>query len=234
MDRARLDRIATAVAAEPRVALGLLLEACIELLPVAGASVALVHDGQHQGSLASAGAPAVLVDELQFDLGEGPTLVAQATPGPVLEADLALATALWPAFAPAAVALGVAAAFAFPLRVGTVSLGVLSLYGEVAADLDGVDLADAIAISRIATHLLLALERDLPPGFVPERMADVLDDRAVVHQATGMVAAQLGTDVAAALGRLRAHAWSHDRTVGEIAGEVVARRLRFGDEPSAR
>jgi hypothetical protein len=52
--------------------------------------------------------------------------------------------------------------------------------------------------------------------------------RAVVHQATGMVSVQLGVSVEEALLRLRAHAYGSERPLGEVAEDVVARRLRFG------
>ncbi len=81
--------------------------------------------------------------------------------------------------------------------------------------------------SRIATHLVLDLEANLAPGTLPDQLAEIVDHRAQVHQATGMIAAQLGSDVAAALGRLRAFAWSRDRSIDDVAAAVVARTLRF-------
>jgi len=58
--------------------------------------------------------------------------------------------------------------------------------------------------------------------------ADGLAYRLRVHQATGMVAAQAGCDVAAALARIVGYATEHGATVDDIADSVVARRLRFG------
>jgi AmiR/NasT family two-component response regulator len=106
---------------------------------------------------------------------------------------------------------------------------VLTLYRSEAGDLDAVDLADALTLVRVATHLLMDLEGGLPPGAVPAHLADIVDHRATVHQASGMVAAQLGTDVRVALGRLRAYAWSRDLSLDDVANDVVARRLRFDD-----
>lgn len=228
MDGHRLSAIAAVLAAtDEGPAVARLLDVAVELLPISGASVAVVDGRQHLGSLAASGTRAVAIDELQFTLGEGPCRAAAAAGRAILEPDLLAAVDLWPAFAPAAAALGACAVFAFPLQVGPVILGVLSLYAAEPGDLVPADLADALAVARIATHLLLELERGLPPGFLPERLEDVTQQRAVVHQATGMVAAQLGVDVAAALGRLRAHAWALDLSVGRVAEDVVARRLRF-------
>ncbi len=120
--------------------------------------------------------------------------------------------------------------FAFPLGVGVVRLGALTFSRGVPGDLHPRDGLDAVALGHVATHLLLELEHSLEPGRLPDRLSDVLDQRAPVHQATGMVAAQLDLDVAAALGRLRAHAWSHDRAIGEVARDVIIGRLRFEGE----
>ncbi|WP_248812061.1 ANTAR domain-containing protein [Frankia sp. AgPm24] len=51
--------------------------------------------------------------------------------------------------------------------------------------------------------------------------------RAEVHQATGMAMVRLGVSAQEALVRLRAHAFAVGLTVDEVAGEVVARRLRL-------
>ena len=49
----------------------------------------------------------------------------------------------------------------------------------------------------------------------------------MVYQATGMISVQLGVSLAEALARLRAHAFAASAAVGDVAGEVVSRRLRF-------
>jgi hypothetical protein len=228
VDADRLARVAgalTALDGQPQV--DAMLELCVELLEGSGASIAVIGDGQHLGSFAAFGGSAAAVDELQFSLGEGPCIAADRSLGPILEPDLNLAVDLWPAFGVAAMAQGVAAVFAFPLRVGAVHLGVLTLYRSTAGDLDAVILADAITLARVLTHVLLELEGALPPGSLPDRLSEVVDHRVVVHQATGMVAAQLESDVRTALSRLRAFAWSRDRSLDDVAEDVVSRGLRF-------
>ncbi len=204
-----------------------LLLLCVDMLAVTGAGIAVVRDGQHRGAVAVFDRISGAVDDLQFTLGEGPSIAADRSAGPVLEPDLVLAVAQWPAFAPAALERGVRAAFAFPLRMGGIHVGVLSLYRDTPGEISGADLRDAIVLSRIATHLVLDLEANLVPGSLPDRLAEIVDHRAQVHQATGMIAAQLGTDVYTALSRLRAFAWSRDRSIDDVAADVVARTLRF-------
>jgi len=51
----------------------------------------------------------------------------------------------------------------------------------------------------------------------------------VVHQATGMVSAQLGITVDDAFLLLRAHAYVVERGLEDVARDVVGRRLRFSE-----
>jgi hypothetical protein len=52
---------------------------------------------------------------------------------------------------------------------------------------------------------------------------------AEIHQATGMVSAQLDVGMAIALECLRAHASTTERPLADVAADVVARRLRLTD-----
>ncbi|MEV4319579.1 ANTAR domain-containing protein [Actinocrispum sp. NPDC049592] len=60
-------------------------------------------------------------------------------------------------------------------------------------------------------------------------LAEPIDNRAEVHQATGMITIQLGITLAEALLRLRAHAYATGRTVSAVAADVVNRKLCFDD-----
>jgi hypothetical protein len=46
-----------------------------------------------------------------------------------------------------------------------------------------------------------------------------------------MVTEQLGVGMAEAFVRLRAHAYAHDRRLGDLARDVVARRVRLSPDP---
>jgi hypothetical protein len=228
VDADRLALVAQAIASSDAItAMDRLCEVSVGLFDVTGAGVAIVGDGQHLGALAASDALIASVDDLQFQLGEGPCLEADRTGGPVLAPDLGAALGRWPAFSVAAVAQGVSAVFAFPLQIGSIRHGVLSLYRTIPGALSSRDEVDAITVARIATHVLLDLNAATVPGDLPSRLDEVGDHRAHVHQATGMIAAQLETDVGNALSRLRAHAWAHSRSIDDVAAEVVGLRLRF-------
>jgi hypothetical protein len=73
----------------------------------------------------------------------------------------------------------------------------------------------------------LVMQANAPPGKLALELEAGANFQYVVHQASGMVAAQLGVSVGQALIRLRAYAFGNDRPLTEVAKEVVARTLRF-------
>lgn len=164
------------------------------------------------------------LEELTTTLGEGPGVDALSG-GPALAADLTEpeCQARWPAFAAAAVDQGVHAAFALPLQVGSIRLGVLDLYRRRPGPLGPDQLADALLLADTTCALLLD-ETNSRDGRLPEGAGL---QHPEVHQATGMVLVQLEVTAAVALVRLRAHAYVHERRLRDVAADVVARRLRF-------
>jgi hypothetical protein len=205
-----------------------LCDACVAGLPgVGGAGLAVMSSLPAQQVRYASNPVSARVEELQVVLGEGPCVEAFSQGRPVLVTDLddSFWVRRWPVFAPAAVGAGARALFALPLQVGAVCLGVIDLYRDGPGVLVGDDLAEALAFADAATELLLA--EHLPGGQV-SGSAQLFSHRAVVHQATGMVSAQLGVPMAEAFLRLRARAYAAERSLDDIAAEVVARRLRFG------
>jgi hypothetical protein len=171
------------------------------------------------------------LENQQFTLGEGPGIDAAHTGVPVLVPDLAAAATRWPGFAPAAADLGVRAVFAFPLRIGVISVGTLLAQRTTPGPLVNGQLTDALALADAVATVLLhrqSAEADRvdqpPPGW-----AQPVTYRAEVHQATGMISVQLGVSLAEALVRLRAYAWSGDHLIADVAADVVARRLSFAN-----
>jgi hypothetical protein len=177
--------------------------------------------------------------ELQLTLGEGPSLDAAASGGPVLAADLAGGESWrrWPVFAPAARQAGVAAIFVFPLRIGAIRTGVLGLYRERPGSLTALQLGDALVFADTAALLLLEgypdqAAGDGAAGAGPAgQPADLALHRAEIDQATGMLTEQLGTGVADAFVRLRAYAYVNDLRLTDVARAIVARRLRLHPDP---
>ncbi|WP_260195881.1 GAF and ANTAR domain-containing protein [Actinophytocola gossypii] len=207
---------------------------CLAALPVSGVAVALMTaDGPSGVVLAATDGRARQLEELQFALGEGPCAAASGSGRPVLQPDLtAVGSARWSRFDAAALAAGVRAIFAFPLRVGAIRVGVLDLYRDTAGPLTDLDLADALAFAEAATVMVLHLQDHDEHGAANAALDGPIDSQAVVHQATGMLTIQLGIGLDEALLRLRAYAYATGQTVSVVAADVVDRRLSFDDNES--
>ncbi|HWC38099.1 MAG TPA: GAF and ANTAR domain-containing protein [Acidimicrobiales bacterium] len=203
-----------------------LCTASVELLPVSGMGAMVMSGGQHRGTLFSSDARAHTMEQLQFSLGEGPCLDAYNKQRPVLVAALR-AERSWPAFTPAAIDAGLGAIFAFPLQAFEARVGAFDFYREEPGSLGEDDVETALTLAEAGTRLVLDVVAERPPGWLPAPLERMMDSRRRVHQATGMVAVQLEVDVDEALACLRAHAWSQGRPLGEVAADVVARRISF-------
>lgn len=205
---------------------------CATVTQMTGAGLMLMDGDAPRGSICTSTPVSEVIEQLQYDLGEGPCVDAHNQGRPVLEPDLAAGgSGRWPAFTGPAVGAGVAAVFGFPLRVGGVRLGALNLYRDVPGPMDDERHADALAVADVAAEAVLMMQAGAPPGQLATELEASSDFRYVAHQAAGMVAAQLSTTVHEALIRLRAHAFSSGRPLDEIAADVVARTLRFAPEP---
>jgi hypothetical protein len=228
----RRFRILARLVPEPDAVLGTerLCQVCADVTEVSGAGIMLMSDDLPRGSLCTTDPVSARIEELQYMLGEGPCVDAYRQDRPVLEPDLAAPVLpRWVAFAPAAVAIGVRAMFGFPLHVGSVRIGALNLYSDRRGTLGEDQHADALVMADIAAEAVLVMQSEAPPGAIGAELQAGADFQYVVHQATGMVSAQLGVPLGRALILLRAHAFSHDRRLTQVAEDVVGRRLRFND-----
>jgi GAF domain/ANTAR domain len=202
----------------------------VDEMALSGCALVLMSRAESASVLAGAGRHAQTVTGLQMELGEGPCLQAHASGIPVLLPDLTAENAnRWPAFAAAALAAGVQAEFSLPLTAGTGGIGTLDLCRDRPGMLSDEHLADAMVAADIARDAVLY--QPYAPGGpdLAELLAAAGTDRIVIHQATGMIAAQLDDTTANALARLRAAAFASGRSMYDIARDVVERRVRFDE-----
>jgi GAF domain-containing protein len=203
--------------------------ACPEIVGVSGAGVMLMSGEIPRGSLCATDDVSQLIEDLQYTLGEGPCLDAYQQDRVVAEPDLAdPVTFRWPAFTPPALRAGVRAVFGFPLRAGTVRLGALNMYRDLPGPLSGDQHADALVVADVAARWVLETQAGAPADMVAGELEAGADFHFAVHNAAGMVSVQQGISVTEALIRLRAHAFSNDRLLADVAQDVIARRLRLG------
>ena len=209
---------------------GTMCDACVDVLQVSGAGVTLMS-GMNTGPVCSSGPRSRFLEDLQFTLGEGPCQDAFATGDSIVEPDMQGSTATrWPNFTPPALHAGARGIFAFPMHNDFERIGVLTVHQTQPGVLTNDQMEDSIVLAVVLAKSMVAIhERDDPEGLTGQ-LSDVNAHRAEVHQASGMLAVELNITVSEALVRLRAYAYSIDRSVADVAIDVVAGRLRLEDD----
>ena len=199
-----------------------LCRAAAAILGADGAAITLSYTETARLTVCTTDEIAAKLEDLQNILREGPGPDAYLTGRIVRTALSARVSQRWPAFVAAAHAeLGPVAISAIPIQPGIDVLGVLTLYQLPARPLEKEPTVAQFVADTVGAALLRdgGLQEDLGNG--PWSM------QAQVHQAAGMVIAQLGVGPDDALALLRAHAYADGTSMEAIAKAVVERRLDF-------
>jgi hypothetical protein len=202
----------------------------LDVFPVTGASVATVGDLLGSETLSASDALAARLDELQFDLGEGPCWDALSAGRPILEPDLKQhARMTWPAFSAAVAHDDISSIFAFPLSVGPLRMGAVDLFSSAPMSLDRTQTRQADAMAGVVSRHVLRRALTAVGHDEDEAGADVGNaySRRLLHQATGMVLAQLGISADDARLVIHGQAFAVSRPVMEVAQDVLDGRLNF-------
>ncbi|WP_299168502.1 GAF and ANTAR domain-containing protein [uncultured Arthrobacter sp.] len=201
-----------------------LCAAYLEALPISGAAVSVFGGSLAETLVCASDETSVRLDEIQYDLGDGPRWEVIRTQTPVLVPDLQeTGDHSWPAFSKAATDIDAASLFVFPLLAGGLSVGIVEMYCSSPRELTDAQISlTTYLASRTAWTLLRRLMNEGEGGSIEVPLA-----RREIHQATGMVLVQTGSTAAEALLLLRGHAFTSGRTLRETAADVVGRQLDF-------
>jgi hypothetical protein len=204
-----------------------LCEAARMLSDADGASLAVTGDGRDfstRSVLCATDGTAARIEHVHDVVGRGPSADA-------VRDDVAVTAALldgaspWPELAEMVTrqtpALSVTAV---PLHAGPGVLGVLgvlTLYRSRPGPLSATVEDLAFVADVIAVAVLDGAASGVPPAGAS------WDERSAIHQAAGMVMAQLAVPADDALALLRAHAFALDLTLPVVARQMLDRELRF-------
>ena len=188
-----------------------------------GAAITASYDRPDRHTLSSTSALASMIEDAQDVAGEGPGFDAVQT-GDVVSADFGMLTPTpWPLLEDSVAALGFTGSIlALPLATAGRSLGALVVHKHHSA----LSFDPPVA-AFLGRNLGAALIEQLDPEELERELTDDWSTRAVVHQATGMVAVQLHIRPDDALVVLRAHAYGDGTSLVDVAAAVVDRDLTF-------
>lgn len=234
MDGARQDRLFAHLAAiADDLVSGLdvadladrVMHGCLDLLAVTSAGLLLDDHQGTLGVLACSSDDHKALELLELQHHEGPCYKAFFTGDEVLVDDVDAMEEEWPAFVPAARALGITTAAAVPLLLAGQSIGALNLFRTEARAFSRRDLQLARLLCSVATVGIVHDRRQRDHDQLTRQLQSALESRVCIEQAKGVIAARAGVNVTAAFEMLRSAARASQRPLTELAADIVAGRL---------
>jgi hypothetical protein len=198
-----------------------------EFLALDGAAIALSSGEKSLISLCTSNKIAGALMDLELTLGEGPAFDASRGDAKHDTNLLQTTPSNWETYRSEAVALGAKAVFGFPVRLGAIRFGALSLFRNTPGPLTAEQDSDAYLIASVICRAILASQAGGPHDSLVGELngSSLLDFR--VHQAAGMLSVQASMSVKDALVLLRAHAFAIGCQLSELANRVVSRSTRY-------
>lgn len=201
-----------------------LCEAARQMLSSDGAAIVLLASGGSRQLVSSTDALAAQLEDLQDVVGQGPSVEAART-GQILFVPWGgQQDERWPLMHERGTDVHAGTLIAIPLTVDGAVIGNLSAHRS-----EPWTPADRETGTFLGVALATALLQDPSLGLDENPVAPDWPSRAQIHQATGMVVAQVGVVPEDALALLKGQAFAQDVTLIEVAEQIVQRRISFRD-----
>jgi len=202
-------------------------EAMRRILDAEGVAITMEYASESRTTVCASDAAAAALEDLQEISGEGPGYEAAST-DTIVVARLGGVGAdeRWPMLGHSVEAeQGVLNVYAIPLHADGAISGIATLYTRddqpLAEDTDhAVFLANAIGAA-------LLVDAGEHPALQQSQTGDAWGSRSIVHQATGMVMAQVQLPAEDAVALLRGHAYALGTDIHGVATQVVNRTINF-------
>ncbi|MEU4287240.1 GAF and ANTAR domain-containing protein [Kribbella sp. NPDC026596] len=190
--------------------------------PPASCGMTTRYDGQPHTIVAS-DPRAALIDEQQYELGEGPCLDVLEN-GEVVDVTDQASEYRWSRYRDSALELGVTASLSFPLIVDDQIIGVLNLYGyDQTNSFSEADRERAAAVADQAATTLAFAARAVQQSQLSEQLERALLSRSVIDQALGLLMGQQKCDSRTAFELLRRHSQNTNRKLRDVAADIITR-----------
>lgn len=163
---------------------------------------------------------AARIDELQYELDDGPCLQAMRD-GRMARIDDTADKALWPEFEAQAASRGIRSCLALPLNSGGEPAGALNLYARTASAFGPAGTQRAADFALNAAGALVLAVRLASHVELIEQLRSSLVSRTVIDQALGIIMARERCTQARAFSILRSASQNSNVKLRDIASEIV-------------
>lgn len=179
-----------------------------------------MQDGGRPVTVACTDELAARVDELQYDLDEGPCLRALRD-GRIAHIQDTAEKAQWPEFEAHAASHGIRSCLALPLNMGGQPIGVINLYARTAAAFGTAEARRAEDFAQNASSVLTLAIRLASHATLIEQLRSSLTSRTAIDQALGIIMAREHCTQARAFSILRSASQNSNVKLRDIASAVV-------------
>lgn len=193
-----------------------------------GVTVAFARGGPTESTGSSD--RATVLEQVQWDVGEGPSVDALDAFIPIQVADLRDESAVdrWPVAARGLLDKGVRSVTAYPLRVGGAQIGVMSSYRESIGDLNSSDYANGLVVSTLLSTAILDSHASELSGSASEPW-ESSQSSSKLNFAAGIIAERHGMSIVDALIRIRGHAFVTGLSTRDVAQRIAEGTLDLGE-----
>ncbi|HEX8860954.1 MAG TPA: GAF and ANTAR domain-containing protein [Actinomycetes bacterium] len=185
------------------------------------AAGALLTDRQGRLQAVASTETAAALQTLQVQRWQGPCVDAYRSGRRVAMPDLRRLRGRWPVFTPHALEAGVAAVYAFPMRLRTNRIGALNVFQATPGELDEAAVQAGQALTDVATIAILQSRAAQETTQLVGQLEHALKSRVVVEQAKGVLAERLGVDPDEAFTLLRRYGRVRGLHLTGLARQVV-------------
>lgn len=201
-------------------ALEQVMDATRQLFEATGCGIMLIDDSSLLTAVAATDEPGRLLEVIQEQVGHGPCVDALTFDRTVKASDLG-ADERWPALSELP-PIGVRAVLGMPLHADRVPVGSLNVYRDRPHDWTDSEVAALTAYSSLVESVLQTALHARERERLVEQLQHALDHRVVIERAVGVVMGRENINAVAAFNQLRHRARSAQRTVADVAGELLA------------
>ncbi|MFC7847654.1 GAF and ANTAR domain-containing protein [Arthrobacter sp. NPDC057388] len=176
---------------------------------------------KRSASIAGSSDQAVVLDEIEQHLGQGPCEDALRTGSPVLLADVAT-DPRWPLYRESLEAAGCRSVLGIPLKLGPNAAAVLNFFAPATGLFTEDVIADAENFAVMAGQALNLALRIAAADQLAENLRAAMESRTAIDLACGIIMAQNHCSHDAAFDILRRTSSTRNQKLHDLAEEIVA------------
>jgi hypothetical protein len=204
-----------------------IIDLCVQCTSATEAGIVLADATGTLHVVASTSEDCSDVEEVQLEAGAGPSVDSYRTGRTIDAQDLAARTSAWPAAVAAMRSRGLRGALAEPVRARTATIGSLNVFTTREQGYDDRDVALIQLLADTASTALAGQREHHPLQTVDRQILDAVDARMRLEQAKGVIAHRHAIAVDRAFQLLRTAARSANRSLRQIADDVISRGDRL-------